>query len=50
MAHIFGEGSVGVLEDAGVVAQPRIDAARAAAKRIDREVGREGERPLLEPL
>jgi hypothetical protein len=39
-----------VLEHARVVAQPRIDVARAAAARIDREVGRQGERSLFEPL
>jgi len=37
-------------EDALVIAQARVDAARAAAARIEREVGREGERPLFEPL
>jgi hypothetical protein len=48
--HIFGQRPVGVLQDAGVVAQAWIDVARAASERIDREVGCEGERPLLEPL
>jgi hypothetical protein len=33
-----------------VVAQPRIDAARAAAARIDREVGRESESALFKAL
>jgi hypothetical protein len=33
-----------------VVAQARIDASPAAAPRIDGEVRREGERPLIEPL
>jgi hypothetical protein len=37
-------------EHALVVAQARIDAARAAAAWIDREVGREGERSFFEPL
>jgi hypothetical protein len=37
-------------EHALVVAKARIDAARAAAARIGREVGREGERSLFEPL
>jgi hypothetical protein len=50
VAHVFGEGAIGVLEDARVVAQPRVDVARAAAAGVDRETGREGERPLLEPL
>jgi hypothetical protein len=39
-----------VLEHPPVVAQARVDVARAAAARIDREVGRQGERPLFEPL
>jgi hypothetical protein len=33
-----------------VVAQARVDAAPAAAPRIDREIRRQGERPLIEPL
>jgi hypothetical protein len=33
-----------------VVAQPRVNAPRAAAARIDREAGRKGERALFEPL
>jgi hypothetical protein len=48
--HVFGQCAIGVFEDAAVVAQTRIDVARAAAARIDGEVGRQGERPLLEPL
>jgi hypothetical protein len=50
MADVFGERAIGMREDALVVAQARVDAARAAAARIGREVGREGERPLFEPL
>jgi hypothetical protein len=33
-----------------VVAQARINTARAAAARIERKVGRQGERSLIEPL
>jgi hypothetical protein len=39
-----------VLQHPLVVAQARVDAARRAAARIDRKAGREGERPLFEPL
>jgi len=39
-----------VRQHALVVAQARVDTPRAAAPRIDREVGREGERSLFEPL
>jgi hypothetical protein len=47
---VFGQGAIGVLEDAAVVAEAGIDAARPAAARIDREVGRQSERALFEPL
>jgi hypothetical protein len=50
VADVFGEGAIGVFEDARVVAQARVDAARAAAPGIDGEIRREGERPLFEPL
>ena len=50
MTDVFGQGAIRVREDALVVAQARINAARAAATRIDREVGREGERSFFEPL
>ena len=50
LANIFGERLVGALEDAGIVVQPRINAARVAALGIDREVRRQGERPLIEAL
>ena len=50
MAHVFGQDAVRVSQHPLVVAQARIDAARAAAARIDREAGREGERALFEPL
>ena len=49
-ADVAGERAIGGVEDARVVAQPRIDAARVAALRIDRVMRREGERPLIEPL
>jgi len=48
--HVFGEGLVGVPQDAGVMAQAAVDAARPAALLIDRETRRQGERPLFEPL
>jgi hypothetical protein len=50
MAHIFGELAIGVFEHTLVVAQARVNASRAAAARIDREAGREGERALFEAL
>ena len=49
-AHILGERAIRRFEDALVVAQPRIDAAGVPPPRIDRETGRQGERPLIEPL
>jgi ATP-dependent Lhr-like helicase len=48
--HVLGERLVGLLQDAGVVPQPRINAAGVPPLRIDREVRREGERPLIEAL
>jgi hypothetical protein len=50
VTDVLGQRAIGVLEDAAVVAQARIDAVGAAPPGIDREVGREGERPLFEPL
>jgi hypothetical protein len=50
MPHILGELAIGVLEHTLVVAQARINAARAAAARIDREARREGKGALFEPL
>jgi hypothetical protein len=50
VAHVFGQRAIGVREHALVVAQARVNTSRAAAPRIDREVGREGERSLFEPL
>jgi hypothetical protein len=50
VADVLGQGAVGMLEDPRVVAQARVDAPGAAAARIDREVGRERERALFEPL
>jgi hypothetical protein len=44
------ERAVGRLEDPRVVTEARKDAARVALFGIDRQVRREGERPLLEPL
>jgi hypothetical protein len=48
--HVLGQRLVGLLQDAGVVAQARIDAAGVPPFRIDREIRRERERPLIEPL
>jgi len=48
--HVLGERLVGTLQHARVVAQPRIDAARVAPLRVDREIRRQGERPLIEAL
>jgi hypothetical protein len=48
--HVLGERLVGLLQDASVVAQSRINAAGVAPLRIDREIRREGERPLVEAL
>ena len=50
VTDVFRKGAIGVSQDALVIAEPRVYAARAAAPRIGREVGREGERPLFEPL
>jgi hypothetical protein len=50
LVDVLGERFVGALQDARVVAQPRIDAARVAPLRVDREIRREGERPLIEAL
>ena len=49
-ADVLGQRAIGGLEDALVVAQPRIDAAGMAPARVDRETGGQGERPLIEPL
>jgi hypothetical protein len=49
-ADILREGAIRRFEDVLVVAQPRIDAPGMAPPRINRETGREGERPLIEPL
>ena len=50
LPHVLGERFVGLLQHSLVVPQPRIDAAGMAPLRIDREVRRQGERPLIEPL
>jgi len=50
LPDILGQGTVGALQDAGVVPQARIDAAGVTALRIDREIRGEGERPLIEAL
>jgi hypothetical protein len=50
LVDVFGQGLVRVAQDAGVVTQPRIDAAGAPPLRIDGETRRQGERPLLEPF
>ena len=50
VVHVFGQRLIGVMQDARVVAQPPVDAARAAPLRVDGETCRQGERPLLEPL
>jgi hypothetical protein len=50
LADVFGERLVGPLEDVRVVVQSRIDATGVPALRIDREVRRQGERPLIEAL
>jgi hypothetical protein len=47
---IFSERAIRRLEDALVVAQPRVDAAGPPSLRVDREIRRQGERPLIEPL
>jgi hypothetical protein len=48
--NILSERPIGVGQNAPVVAQARIDVPCVAAARIDREVGRERERALFEPL
>jgi hypothetical protein len=50
VVDVFGQGLVGLAQDARVVAQAPVDAAGAAALRVNGETGREGERPLLEPF
>jgi hypothetical protein len=50
VADVAGQRPIGGVQDAGVVAQPRKDAAGMAALRIERVMGREGERSLVEPL
>jgi hypothetical protein len=50
LPYILGERAIRLLQDARVVAQARIDAAGVPALRIDREVRRQGERPLIEAL
>ena len=50
VVHIFGQRLIGMTQHARVLAQPPVNAARAAPLRVNRETGREGERPLLEPL
>ena len=49
-ADIFRERSIRGLEDPLVVAQPWVDTVGPAPLRVDREIRRQGERPLIEPL
>jgi len=49
-AGVLRECLVGDLEGAFIVAQTRIDAARVAALGIEREVGGQRERALIQPL
>ena len=50
VVNVFGQSLIRVPQDTGVVAQPAVNAAGAAALRIDGKTRRQGERPLLEPL
>lgn len=50
VVNVLGQGLVGEAQDARVVAQAPVDAKGPAALGVNRETGREGERPLLEPL
>ena len=50
VVDVFGQRLVGVAQDARVVTQAPVDAAGAAALRVNRETRRQGERPLLEPF
>ncbi len=49
--HVLRHGEIGVAQDAGVVVEARQDVARRApGLRVEREPGREGPRPLFQPL
>ena len=50
LMNVLGERLVGALQHARVVPQPRIDAAGVPPLGVDREIRREGERPLIEAL
>lgn len=49
-ADVLGQLPIGGFEGARVVAQARKDTAGVSLLRVNREVRRERERPLIEPL